>query len=582
MHSFDSRGDLIHRRIAIALALSLLAHALLLSLQFGIPGPVRSAVRLLVKLAPPVPMPVPADNVHEEPRAAPPAGPVHSEPNVTGMRLTDPAPAAVPARPPRKPRVAPAKRGGEPVRKHRETLTERVIADESKADSRFSVPQPEPEQAVPLAESAAPSEGTDEGKGMVSARADAVPVPEIVPKPEAQAALRQQLEAQDAARVAEQKQREDEIRQEQVKQAAQELALRQQQEQRDAAQVLARERAAQDEARLAAQQRAAREQEDRQRIADEQARLARQREQEQRQTEAQARVTQQRIAEEQLQRQEQARLAAQREAELRQQQAAEQARLAAQRADALRQQQAAEQARLAAQHEAELRQQQAAEQARLAKQGEEALRQQQAAEQARLAARREEPSRSQRGAETLADGGPTGTRGAAPGSGAGNGGVGSLPQRLSASDLGSRARDMMRGLDVLGGNPPRASVQDPQQPRRIVSMGAERDVPLRLYIDSFRQKIERNGTMNGAQLSSERVRIDPVVSVAIRSDGSVEDVLIVRSSGHADVDAAVRRIVRVNARYAAFPPNVAAHYDVIEIRRIWTFADGLKLLEEVR
>jgi TonB family protein len=72
------------------------------------------------------------------------------------------------------------------------------------------------------------------------------------------------------------------------------------------------------------------------------------------------------------------------------------------------------------------------------------------------------------------------------------------------------------------------------------------------------------------------------VSVAIRSDGSVEDVTIVRSSGHAEVDNAVRRIVRTNARYSAFPPNVAAKYDVIEIRRIWSFAASLKLMEEPR
>jgi TonB family protein len=70
--------------------------------------------------------------------------------------------------------------------------------------------------------------------------------------------------------------------------------------------------------------------------------------------------------------------------------------------------------------------------------------------------------------------------------------------------------------------------------------------------------------------------------VALRSDGSVDDVTIVRSSGRADLDEAVRRIVRLNARYAAFPPNVAARFDVIEIRRIWLFGENLKLLEEVR
>jgi hypothetical protein len=43
----------------------------------------------------------------------------------------------------------------------------------------------------------------------------------------------------------------------------------------------------------------------------------------------------------------------------------------------------------------------------------------------------------------------------------------------------------------------------------------------------------------------------------------------------------VRQIVRLNARYAQFPPNIASRYDVIDIRRIWRFDDALKLLEEL-
>ncbi len=78
------------------------------------------------------------------------------------------------------------------------------------------------------------------------------------------------------------------------------------------------------------------------------------------------------------------------------------------------------------------------------------------------------------------------------------------------------------------------------------------------------------------------MRVDPLVSVALRSDGSVEDVTIVRSSGNVDTDNAVRRIIRLNARYSAFPPNIAEKYDVIEVRRIWSFAETLKLLEELR
>jgi TonB family protein len=179
------------------------------------------------------------------------------------------------------------------------------------------------------------------------------------------------------------------------------------------------------------------------------------------------------------------------------------------------------------------------------------------------------------------DGGGQGTF---AGPGAGAAGRGKLAGGMPGSEMGGRAREMLRGLDVLGTAPPvaRPAQDDAALRRRMVSTGHERDVPLRMYIDSFRQKIERNGLLNGAQLAADRVRIDPVVSVAVRSDGSVEDVMIVRSSGHAELDNAVRRIVRLNERYAVFPANVAARYDVIEIRRIWTFAEGLKLLEEVR
>ena len=118
--------------------------------------------------------------------------------------------------------------------------------------------------------------------------------------------------------------------------------------------------------------------------------------------------------------------------------------------------------------------------------------------------------------------------------------------------------------------------------RRALADAVSHDVPLRMYIDSIRQKIERNAIVSPSQLAGDTVRIFPIVSIAVRSDGSIEDVTIVRSSGRADIDEVVRRIVHLNARYSAFPPNVAANYDVIELRRIWTFADVLRLLEEVR
>ncbi len=68
-----------------------------------------------------------------------------------------------------------------------------------------------------------------------------------------------------------------------------------------------------------------------------------------------------------------------------------------------------------------------------------------------------------------------------------------------------------------------------------------------------------------------------MVTVAIRSDGSVESVTFVVSSGVAEIDEAIRRIVESQMPYQAFPPALAREFDVIEIRRTWYFDTAVRL-----
>ena len=176
-----------------------------------------------------------------------------------------------------------------------------------------------------------------------------------------------------------------------------------------------------------------------------------------------------------------------------------------------------------------------------------------------------------------------------PGTGSGNGSAGANGSALASasqaslqSDLANRLREQARGLDLLRGAPPVPRDTVEKSRRRSVFSTSERDVQLRAYADSWKQKIERNGNLNYSNTARDKARGDPIVTVSIRSDGTVEEVTIHRSSGRMDLDQAVRNIVRLNARYAAFPPAVAAQYDVIEIRRIWSFDDSLRILEELR
>ena len=77
--------------------------------------------------------------------------------------------------------------------------------------------------------------------------------------------------------------------------------------------------------------------------------------------------------------------------------------------------------------------------------------------------------------------------------------------------------------------------------------------------------------------AAKQPHTDPLVSVAIRSDGSVESVTFVQSSGVPAIDEAIRRIVESQAPYQAFPPGLAREFDVIEIRRTWHFDMAIRL-----
>lgn len=453
------------------------------------------------------------------------------------MRLVDPAIRPAPALP-APPKARPALRKDKPRRVRRispplparETFSEpaRVIAQDSVVND-FVVPLVRPEEAeqktIDIQEA---RHGDDEG-----ADADAA----AVVAEAARAGERRAAEEAESIRVAEQERAARE-QQRLAAQAAERAAAVE--AQRDAEQVAARQQIEQDAARFREQQ------------AAQQLQLARE-------AAEQLRVEQLRAERLRVEQQKA-------EQQLAEQKRFEQRRLAQQRAEQLR----------IEQERAELQQaeRQRAEQQRAERQLAEQKAEQQRAEQ-QLA---EQKAALQRDAAPPLRPGGGGAGGAAATPG-GAGGAAQIPRNLMGSDLASRARDMVKGIDVLRGDPP---VPRNGGARRAAVGAGERDMQLRMYAESWRQKIERNGSINYPRSWADTVRIDPLVSVAVRSDGSVEAVTIVVSSGRADMDEAVRRIVRINARYSPFPPPIAARYDVLDIRRVWRFDQALKLMEEVR
>ncbi len=91
------------------------------------------------------------------------------------------------------------------------------------------------------------------------------------------------------------------------------------------------------------------------------------------------------------------------------------------------------------------------------------------------------------------------------------------------------------------------------------------------------RKIEMNMTFDMVRDAVKKPHTPPVVTVAVRADGSVEKVTFVTSSGVPAIDDAIRNVVASQAPYAAFSPALARQYDVIEIRRTWIFDIAIRL-----
>jgi hypothetical protein len=114
--------------------------------------------------------------------------------------------------------------------------------------------------------------------------------------------------------------------------------------------------------------------------------------------------------------------------------------------------------------------------------------------------------------------------------------------------------------------------------RRVRLWGrAHPDVELVQYAEAWALKIQQNTPVETVREIASRHHTPALVTVAVRSDGSVESVIFDLSSGAAEVDDAIRRIVDAQRPYPAFPPALARRFDVIEIRRNWRFDTAVRL-----
>jgi protein TonB len=144
---------------------------------------------------------------------------------------------------------------------------------------------------------------------------------------------------------------------------------------------------------------------------------------------------------------------------------------------------------------------------------------------------------------------------------------------LSGLDLLESSRAMARLEGEIDRN-----VDDYNKRPRKKNIGARTtEYRFAQYIEDWRHKIERIGTMNYPEAARGKLYGSLTLTVSIKADGSVTNIEINRSSGYKVLDDAARRIVQMASPYAPFPPDIRRDTDVLEITRVWSFTQGDQL-----
>lgn len=93
-----------------------------------------------------------------------------------------------------------------------------------------------------------------------------------------------------------------------------------------------------------------------------------------------------------------------------------------------------------------------------------------------------------------------------------------------------------------------------------------------LYLEAWRQKVERIGNLNYPTAArNQKIYGKLQLTVSIRADGSLEKVMIDKSSGSQILDDAAIDIVKLAAPYARFSKEMKSTTDILDITRTWTF-----------
>jgi protein TonB len=141
------------------------------------------------------------------------------------------------------------------------------------------------------------------------------------------------------------------------------------------------------------------------------------------------------------------------------------------------------------------------------------------------------------------------------------------PVRLTADTLDQQISEWTAGYTQAQ----QAESRQPSRTAYIEHVASHRYLAS-AYERAWQDKVERVGNLNYPEEARRKSLTGGLLmSVAVNADGTIQSIKIRQSSGHAELDQAAERIVRLAAPFAVFPSELKKDYDVLLITRTWRF-----------
>lgn len=120
-----------------------------------------------------------------------------------------------------------------------------------------------------------------------------------------------------------------------------------------------------------------------------------------------------------------------------------------------------------------------------------------------------------------------------------------------------------------------AALPDADDPD-VAAAPSTRESILAAYLDTWRRRVERIGTLNFPATLRERKNVGrPLLEVAIDENGALTDIVVRRSSGDGALDQAALTILRLAAPFDPLPPEIRSQYDVLRFAYEWDFSGSV-------